>query len=292
MLGGASVEVNAENPFVAPSGTLWQKANVLPFERVAHAAAARAGALIRARYRDRQEVSFKSEVDLVTAVDHEAERILVEAIGSAFPEHGIVTEESAGRPARDRHCWYIDPLDGTTNFAHGYPHFAVSVALARDEESIFGLVYDPMREESFTARQGEGARLNGAPIGISEVDRLEHALLATGFPYDRRHHPDFYLAFVREAMQRAQGIRRAGAAALDLCYVACGRLDGFWEWKLHPWDTAAGRLIVSEAGGRVTDFAGAPHQLAGQETAASNGRLHTELLAMIADVRRQVGAGT
>jgi myo-inositol-1(or 4)-monophosphatase len=268
---------------------MWQKHPVLPFEGVAHAAVARAGALIRARYRDRQEISFKSEIDLVTAVDREAERILVNAIGGAFPDHAIIAEESASRPGRDGHCWYIDPLDGTTNFAHGYPHFAVSVGLARDAELLFGLVYDPMREETFSAVHGEGARLNGAPIVASDVDRLERALLATGFPYDRRQHLDFYLAFVHAAMQRAQGIRRAGAAALDLCWLACGRVDAFWEWKLRPWDTAAGRLIVTEAGGRVTDFAGGPHRLTGDETAASNGRLHDELLEMIAAVRREQG---
>ena len=264
---------------------MWHKAAVQPFERVAHAAAARAGALLRARYRDRQEVSFKSEVDLVTAADRDAERLIVDCIRAAFPEHGIVAEESAPFPGSDPHRWYIDPLDGTTNFAHGYPQFAVSMGLARGDDVLFGLVYDPMREELFTAVRGEGARLNGAPIAVSETARLEHALLATGFPYDRRRHAAFYLAFVGEAMRRAQGIRRAGSAALDLCYVACGRLDAFWEWKLHPWDIAAGRLIVEEAGGRVSDFTGGPHALSGEETAASNSRLHGELLEMLASVR-------
>jgi len=261
---------------------------VLAFERVAHAAAARAGALLRARHRERQEVSFKSEVDLVTAVDREAERLIVETLAAAFPAHGIVAEESPPRPDRDGHRWYVDPLDGTTNFAHGYPHFAVSIALAREDELLLGLVYDPMREESFSALRGGGARLNGAPIGVSDVASLERGLLGTGFPYDRRRQPEFYLAFWHEALRRAQGVRRAGAAALDLCYVACGRLDGFWEWKLHAWDTAAGRLIVEEAGGRVTAFSGAPHRLAGEETAASNGRIHEELLGMIADVRARL----
>ena len=258
---------------------------VLAFERVAHAAAARAGGLIRASYRERQEVSFKGEVDLVTAVDRRAEGIIIDLIATAFPDHGIVTEEAAGRPTRDGHCWYIDPLDGTTNFAHGYPHFAVSIALARDDTLLLGLVYDPMREETFTARRGEGARLNGAPIEVSSVTALDLGLLATGFPYDRRQHVDLYLAFWRAAIRRAQGVRRAGAAALDLCYVACGRLDGFWEWKLRPWDLAAGRLVVEEAGGRATDASGGPHRLTGEETVASNGRIHEELLIMIADVR-------
>ncbi len=155
---------------------------MLPFERVAHAAAARAGALLRARYRERHEVSFKGEVDLVTATDREAERLIVEAIAGAFPAHGIVAEESAPRPGRDGHRWYVDPLDGTTNFAHGYPHFCVSIALARDDDLLLGLVYDPIREETFSALRGEGARLNGAPIGVSDTRTLERALLGTGFP--------------------------------------------------------------------------------------------------------------
>jgi myo-inositol-1(or 4)-monophosphatase len=270
---------------IAAVPALWQKAGVLPFERVAHSAAARAGVLLRARYGERQDVSFKSDVDLVTAADRDAERLIVDAIAAAFPDHGIVAEESAARPGRDGHRWYIDPLDGTTNFAHAYPHFAVSIALAHGEDLLFGLVHDPMRCETFAAVRGGGARLNGVPIAVSDTSRLERALLGTGFPYDRRQHTAFYLAFLAEGMRRAQGVRRAGSAALDLCYVASGRLDAFWEWKLRPWDTAAGRLIVEEAGGRVTDFAGGPHRLAGEETAASNTLLHAELVDMLAHVR-------
>ena len=265
---------------------------MLPFERVAHVAAARAGALLRARSREPQEVSFKGDIDLVTATDREAERLIVEAISEAFPEHGIVAEESAPRPGRDGHRWYVDPLDGTTNFAHGYPHFCVSIALARDDDLLLGLVYDPMREETFSALRAGGARLNGSPIGVSDTRAFGRALLGTGFPYDRRQHTDFYLAYLAEAMRRTQGVRRGGSAALDLCYVACGRLDAFWEWKLHPWDTAAGRLIVEEAGGRVTDFAGLPHRLSGEETAASNTHLHGPLLDMLAAVRGSFSPAT
>jgi myo-inositol-1(or 4)-monophosphatase len=273
---------------IAPARTLWQNAAVLAFERVAHVAAARAGRLLRARYGERQEITFKSEVDLVTAADRDAERVIVDAIATAFPDHGIVAEESAAQAGRDSHRWYIDPLDGTTNFAHAYPHFAVSIALAHGEEIVLGVVHDPMRGETFAAVRGGGARLNGAPIVVSDVERLEHALLGTGFPYDRRQHTAFYVAFFAEGMRRAQGVRRAGSAALDLCYVACGRLDAFWEWKLRPWDTAAGRLIVEEAGGRVTDFSGQPHELTGAETAASNAHLHPELLDMLGQVRRDL----
>ena len=224
-----------------------QGPSVLAFERAAHVAARRAGALIRARYGERQQVSFKSEVDLVTTVDREAERLILDTLRAAFPDHGMIAEESTASPGRDGHRWYVDPLDGTTNFAHGYPHFAVS-----------------------------------------DTAMLERALVATGFPYDRRQHGRFYLGFWEAVMARAQDVRRGGSAALDLCYVACGRLDAFWEWKLQPWDTAAGRLIVEEAGGRVTDFAARPHRLAGDQTAASNGRLHDDLLRVLAGA----GAGT
>jgi len=289
MLGFGRREVNQISRFRPPSialpGGLCHNRRVLAFERVAHAAAARAGALVRARYRERQRVTFKSAVDLVTAVDHEAERLIVDTIAEAYPAHGIVAEESAPRAGSDPHRWYVDPIDGTTNFAHGYPHFAVSIGLAREDEMLLGVVYDPIREEIFTAVRGAGARLNGAPIGVSSVDDLDVALLGTGFPYDRREHGAFYVAFFLEAMRRSQGVRRGGSAALDLCWLAAGRLDAFWEWKLKPWDVAAGRLVVEEAGGRVTDFAGAPHRLDGDETAASNGLLHSALLAMLGDVR-------
>jgi myo-inositol-1(or 4)-monophosphatase len=288
MLGFAPLDVNHLGHLVAPPRPVWQNPAVLAYERVAHLAAARAGALLRSRYRERQEIAFKGEVDLVTAADRDAERLIVDCISAEFPAHGIVAEESPARAGTDEHRWYVDPLDGTTNFAHGYPQFCVSIALARGEETLLGVVHDPVREETFTALRGQGARLNGAPVEVSETGRLEHALIGTGFPYDRRRHAEFYLAFVAEAMRCSQGIRRAGSAALDLCYIACGRLDAFWEWKLRPWDLAAGRLIVEEAGGRVSDFANAPHRLTGEETAASNGRLHTQLIDMLGQVRERV----
>jgi len=271
---------------------VWHKPGVRDIERVAHDAAARAGALLRARHRDRHAVTYKSEVDLVTAVDREAEALIVAAIRDAFPNHAVVAEESAPTAAASSpgYCWYVDPIDGTTNFAHAYPHFAVSIAVECDGEALLGVVYDPMREEVFAAARGQGARLNGQPIGVSSTTTLGRALLATGFPYDRREQAPFYLAFFEAAMRRAQGVRRGGSAALDLCWVACGRLDGFWEWKLKPWDTAAGRLIVAEAGGRASTFAGARHRLDGPETAASNGAIHDELLAMLGEVRRELEA--
>ena len=267
---------------VAGAGAVWHKSGLLAFERAAHAAARRGGAFIRSRYGERQQVSFKSEVDQVTSVDREAERLIVDTLLGAFPAHGMVAEESTAQLGRDGYRWYVDPLDGTTNFAHAYPHFAVSIALARDDDFLLGVVYDPLRDETFAAVRGGGARLNGSPIAVSETAVLERALVATGFPYDRRQHARRYLRFWEEVMTRAQDVRRGGSAALDLCYVACGRLDAFWEWKLHPWDTAAGRLIVEEAGGRVTDFSALPHRLTGEETAASNGRVHDALLRALA----------
>ena len=262
------------------------------FERVATAAAAHAGALLRERYGGRQHVSFKSAIDLVTTVDREAEGLIVAALRAAFPDHGIIAEESPAMAGRGDHRWYVDPLDGTTNFAHGFPQFAVSIALEAGEEVVLGVVHDPMREETFVATRGGGARLNGTPIGVSDVTSLGRSLVASGFPYDVQERVDFYDAFWREALRRAQGVRRVGSAALDLCYVACGRFDAFWEWKLQAWDVAAGCLIVEEAGGRVSDLAGAPHRLTGGRTAASNGHVHGELLGMIAEVQAHAGGAS
>jgi myo-inositol-1(or 4)-monophosphatase len=260
------------------------------FEDVARDAATRAGALLRARWSVPPATAFKSDiVDLVTDADRDAEQLIVETLRAAFPDHAVVAEESGALPGSGPYCWYVDPLDGTTNFAHGHPHFAVSLALTCREELLVGVVHDPLRGETFAARRGAGARLGDRPIGVSKVGTLAAALLATGFPYDRRHHAAYYLAFVQAALERTQGIRRAGSAALDLCWVACGRLDGFWEWKLRPWDTAAGRLIAEEAGGVVTDLAGGSPPLDGAEIVASNGRVHEELLAMLRAVRTAVG---
>jgi len=258
------------------------------FESVALHAARKAGALLRDRIRGAKRVEYKSgAVDLVTDTDRDAEALVVAQLRAAFPDHTIVAEEATcgttlARPTAEQYAWYLDPLDGTTNFAHAFPHFCVSLALARGTEPLLGIVYDPMRDELFAARRGGGATLNGAPIGVSGVDDLERALLATGFPYDRRAHTDFYLSFVADFMQRAQGIRRGGSAALDLCYIACGRFDGFWEWKLRPWDTAAGTLIVREAGGGVSDFRGGAFDLFGEQALASNGHLHAALIEVLA----------
>lgn len=256
------------------------------FEHVARAAVAEAGERLRAVWRGSKPVEYKGPVDLVTATDREIEALIVERIRRAFPDHLIVAEEaSAGtspqRPAADRYVWYLDPLDGTVNFAHGHPHFCVALALAYGPELQLGLVHDPVRDETWFAQRGRGATLNGEPISVSAVSDLGEALLATGFPYDRRTRTAFYLGGVAAFMQRACDVRRAGSAALDLCYVACGRFDGFWEWRLKPWDTAAASLIVREAGGAVSDFRGGRFDLYGEQTLASNGRLHATMLEVL-----------
>jgi myo-inositol-1(or 4)-monophosphatase len=257
------------------------------FERVARAAVDEAGALLRATWREVKEVRYKGVVDLVTEVDRRVEALVIGHLQRAFPEHRCIAEETHGGeplrpPAAGEHVWYLDPLDGTTNFAHAYPQFAVSLALTCGRDLLFGIVHDPLRDETFTARRGGGAWLNDAPIAVSTVAELSHALLATGFPYDRRAHLDFYLGFFADLLGQAQGVRRNGSAALDLCYVACGRLDGFWEWKLHPWDTAAGALIVHEARGSISDFRGGAFDLFGNQTLASNGHVHPAMSRLLA----------
>jgi myo-inositol-1(or 4)-monophosphatase len=262
------------------------------FEPVAAAAATAASEYLREAAAAEKRIHYKSAIDLVTDTDRQVEALVVERLRDAFPDHLIVGEEgsSGGTPPRPRagqYAWYLDPLDGTTNFAHGHPHFAVSLALARDAELLLARVVDPLRQETFAATRGGGATLNGRPIRVSAVDELGRALLATGLPYDRREHADEYLAVIHAFVMRAQGIRRAGSAALDLCYLACGRFDAYWEWKLSPWDSAAGVLIVREAGGVVTDFAGQAFDLYGTETLASNGPLHAAMSAVL----QATGAG-
>jgi myo-inositol-1(or 4)-monophosphatase len=259
------------------------------FLSVAWRAARLAGGLIRENWQQAKEVHYKSTINLVTATDRQAEEKIVDLLQKNFPDHSILAEEGAAIVSTESaYRWIIDPLDGTTNFAHAYPQFAVSIALEEEGEIVLGVVYDPLREEGFSAVKGEGALLNDAPIKTSEVTELDKALLATGFPYDHRENVDFYLNFFRAFARRSQGIRRAGSAALDLCYLACGRLDGFWELKLQPWDTAAGTLIVREAGGTITDFSGGPFSISGAETLASNGLIHAEMLDALKEVRQHL----
>lgn len=223
----------------------------------------------------------KSSIDIVTDADRASEEIIVSAIHRRFPEHDIITEERPPEISGSPWKWFIDPLDGTVNFAHGYPVFCVSIALARDNELIAGMIYDPLRGELFQAALGRGALMNGQPIHVSAADRLERSIVATGFPYDRATDPDNNVAEFSRIVTRVQGMRRGGSAATDLAYVACGRLDGFWELKLKPWDVAAGMLLVSEAGGRVSDHAGNPTDVYTYCVVATNGHIHDGLVEII-----------
>jgi myo-inositol-1(or 4)-monophosphatase len=250
-------------------------------------AARAAGTLILDNWQRPKKIDHKGAIDLVTSVDRESERIIVDILQRNFPDHGILAEEETDqRSSLSRYLWIIDPLDGTTNFAHSYPQFCVSIALQYDGEIVLGLVYDPIRDECFRAVQGQGATLNQTPIHSSESSQLDKSLLATGFPYDRRDNANFYLTLFKAFLISSQGLRLNGSAALDLCYVACGRLDGFWELKLKPWDTAAGALIVKEAGGRLSDFAGKSFSIWGNETLASNGLIHDEMMRITAATSR------
>ncbi|HYC56425.1 MAG TPA: inositol monophosphatase family protein [Candidatus Binatia bacterium] len=237
-----------------------------------------AGAFIAAGLGRKRAVEFKSDVNLVTEIDRGAQAIIVDGLARVFPGDVVVAEEDVGQCASDGPCWYVDPLDGTTNFVHGLPHFAVSIAYFERGAAKAAVVYDPCKDELFTAERGHGAFCNGRPLAVSQVDMLDRALLVTGFPYDRREHIDAYLQYLRLFILRAQDVRRYGSASLDLCYVAGGRFDGFWEWKLQPWDTAAGWLVVEEAGGKVTDFDGSPYDPWAPRILATNGRIHAQAL--------------
>jgi len=261
---------------------------VAGFLDVALSIALEAGERIREAAARGVGFEHKGAIDLVTETDRAVEAFACERLRKEFPDHLIVGEESSGdaplpRPAAEQLAWYLDPLDGTTNFAHSYPQYAFSLGLARGEQLVAGVVHDPTRRETFAAELGSGARLDDRPISVSATAELGSALVGTGFPYDRRQHVDFYLGFVRDFLMTTHGIRRGGSAAIDLCAIACGRLDGFWEWKLKPWDTAAGVLIASEAGARVSDFALAPFDLHGTQTLVTNDKIHEEMARIISD---------
>jgi len=245
------------------------------------AIAREAGALLLDHFHKKLKIEYKGDADLVTAADRASEALIRERIAKEFPSHDVLGEEQGLKDRGGEYRWYVDPLDGTTNFAHGYPVFSVSIALERragtSGQRIAAVVYDPTRDELFTAEQGRGAQLNGQPIRVSKIAQLKESLLATGFPSHKRHqNPNIY--FYHQITLHTHGVRRAGSAALDLCNVACGRFDGFWEFNLNPWDTAAGVLIVEEAGGKVSRFDGSPFMLDSQETLASNSLVHDALL--------------
>ena len=244
-----------------------------------------AGRLLAERFGRALQITNKSELDLVTESDLASERLIIERIKTYHPRHAILAEESgasgpADRVGQDEWRWIIDPLDGTTNYAHGYPCFCVSIGLEHKGRMEIGVVYDPMRDEVFSAERGDGASLNGRRIRVSPVTSLAGALLCTGFPYDVRGRSEFARHFANFIMN-AQGVRRDGAAALDLAYVACGRFDGFWEEGLKPWDVAAGILLIEEAGGRVSKYDGGSVSVYTPPILASNGFLHEQMMRVL-----------
>ncbi len=251
---------------------------------LAIAIAREAGALQRERFSAPRVIETKSStIDLVTDVDRASDELIVRRIAEACPDDAVLTEESGNaRDGASGFRWVIDPLDGTTNYAHGFPHFAVSIGIERHGQREAGVIYDPLRDELFSAQRGAGAFLNGKPARVSETRLLGEALLATGFAYDVHKAEIENLVYFERFLRRVRAVRRAGSAALDLAYVACGRFDGFWEIHLHPWDVAAGLLLIDEAGGRTSDLDGSPAPSSGARLAASNGALHPALLEVLA----------
>jgi len=242
---------------------------------VAIETAVEAGKILREEFALPPAIAYKGDVDLVTQADKRSERAIVERISRYFPDHTISAEEGTGHQRSSEFRWHVDPLDGTTNFAHKYPCFSVSIALAQNDSVLAGVVYNPIYNELFAAERGEGATLNGAKISVSQVSTLSTSLLCTGFPvHKRRANPNIHYYY--EFTMRSHGVRRDGSAALDLASVACGRFDGFWEFGLNAWDTAAGVLLVEEAGGAVSDFHGDSYNLGGPVVLATNSRIHEE----------------
>jgi myo-inositol-1(or 4)-monophosphatase len=240
-----------------------------------------AGKLLKDRLLTDFAVDHKGRVDLVTDVDRAAQDLIKQEVLHKYPDHGILAEENLDIQGSGKFLWIVDPLDGTTNYAHRFPIFSVSIAVAKGNDVLCGVVYNPVSEELFQAVRGEGARLNSLLIRTSETGRLDDSLLGTGFPYNIRETAQTNLDHFRDFALRAQGIRRCGSAALDLCFVACGRLDGFWELGLKPWDIAAGALIVREAGGVTTDFEGSDLGMDGSRVLASNGLIHDEMMQIL-----------
>jgi myo-inositol-1(or 4)-monophosphatase len=255
------------------------------FAHVAEGIARQAGSLLRTFYEKGVTTEYKGDVDLVTEADRASEKLIVERLHAAFPHHGIYGEEGTRDRLDSEYRWYVDPLDGTTNFAHGFPAFCVilglehrppGLALDADGEIVAGVLYDPLRDEMFVAEKGRGAWLNGRQIKVSKTATLAESLTATGFPSHKRHaNPNIH--FYQQITLRSHGVRRAGSAGLDLAYVACGRIDGFWEFNLNPWDTSAGALLVTEAGGTVSHFDGGTFTLDSREVLATNGLVLPEM---------------
>jgi len=252
----------------------------------------KAGARLRKHYGKIKSIQYKegAATNLVTNVDRDVENFIKRQIRSNFPNDSILAEESPIENENAPRRWIIDPLDGTTNYAHGLSLFSVSIGVEQAGDLVAGGVYDPIHRELFFARRGKGATLNGRRIGVSKVKRLDQSLLVTGFPYDIHEHPEKSLPYFSAVIRRAQGLRRLGSAALDLCYVAMSRFDGFFEVYLNPWDTSAGSLILKEAGGMITNFDGDTYSIYQRELAASNGRIHKEMIEILKAVKGHKGA--
>jgi len=236
-----------------------------------------AGKILREEMERPPTIAYKGDFDLVTQADRRSEQLIVRRLEERFPQHAVAAEEGTGKDTGSDYRWHVDPLDGTTNFAHGYPCFCVSMALARAGELLLGVIYNPVYQELFTAARGEGATFNGCKIHCSKIDALKNSLLCTGFPNHKRlANPNIH--YYWDFTLRSHGVRRDGSAALDLAYVAMGRFDSFWEFGLNPWDTAAGVVLVEEAGGKITDMQGQPYALGGPSILASNGLIHAEMV--------------
>lgn len=250
--------------------------------------AQKAGYLLKSRLNRKHTIEYKGEINIVTDADRMAEKLIKEQIQRKYPQHDILAEESEETLKNSEYRWIIDPLDGTTNYAHGYPVFCVSIALEYMGEVILGAIYNPMLNEMFTAQLGRGAFLNGNMISVSDTADMSKSLLATGFPYDIRENENNNMNYFYKMAKNAQAIRRAGSAALDMAYVAAGRFDGFWELKLAPWDTAAGALMIKEAGGVITDLFGEKFLLESPHVLASNGKIHAKMLDILKETRGQI----
>lgn len=258
------------------------------YRDVACETALAAGEVLREGYGQSHEVTIKGSTNnLVTEIDRASEDLIMARIGRVFPDHAFLGEETGAGARTSPWRWIVDPLDGTTNYAHHYPCFCVSIGLAYENEPVVGVVYQPLLQELFVAVKGQGAMLNNRAIHVSGVDTLVNGMLATGFPYNVQSFPDAPLAAFEGFVRQAQAVRRDGLAAIDLAYVAAGRYDGFWEAGLAAWDTAAGTLLITEAGGRVSDYADAPYDLGGPTIAASNGRIHMEIVALLQAAQRR-----
>ena len=249
--------------------------------QAANEAATNAGKILSRLFGHVKSINKKGEIDLVTEADYQAEKTLIETIRRYFPQDNILAEEAGDHEQASHRTWIIDPLDGTTNFVHGFPFFAVSIGLEMEGEMVVGVVLNPFMNEHFEATKGEGAFLNRKPIAVSRTKHLKDALLATGFPYDIREKHEEVLNYFRKMVIAAQGVRRPGSAALDMCYVAAGKLDGFWEQGLKPWDTAAGVVIVKEAGGELSTFQGKHYTPYEKNIAAANPFLHSQIIATL-----------